>query len=160
MANGSGKLYASSNYEYRVSDAPYSSAATAAALPVDNDFYEPQPEELTYAPPVRRPQVRRKSLLGFLAVRIVVLCAAAFFAGMLLLSRYELISELNGQISGITQQSDIYASELSSLKIDLACSVDLQAAASLASDEGMKYPHDDQLVRVDLTRPAPLPEHR
>jgi len=105
---------------------------------------------------VKKPEM---SSLG----RVGLIISGFLFAGMVLftLSGYERISRAYADINALNAEIDSTGLRINELNVQIECAVTIQDAQKVAEEYGMRYPEQDQYVRIgdplpfSNTTPAP-----
>ena len=95
--------------------------------------------------------------------RIGLLISGFLFAGMVLftLSGYERISRAYADINALNKEIELTELRINELEVQIECAVTIQDAQKVAEAYGMRYPENDQYVRIgdplpfDNTTPPP-----
>ncbi len=82
--------------------------------------------------------------------RIGLLISGFLFAGMVLftLSGYERISRAYADINALNKEIELTELRINELEVQIECAVTIQDAQKVAEAYGMRYPENDQYVRI------------
>ena len=82
--------------------------------------------------------------------RIGLLISGFLFAGMVLftLSGYERISRAYADINALNKEIELTELRINELDVQIECAVTIQDAQKVAEAYGMRYPENDQYVRI------------
>ena len=122
----------------------------------EQDAYEARAAETRSTRPrsgvksARESGVRVKKQESSTLGRIGLIISGFLFAGMVLftLSGYERISRAYADINALNKEIELTELRINELEVQIECAVTIQDAQKVAEAYGMRYPENDQYVRI------------